>query len=169
MGAAPAAYLPRQRAMTAFVSEVDPQDSTSCARNRIPGDMSWRNSAVRRPLPSGFIAPCLPTLSQSVPSGPRWVHEIKHDGFRLICRREGERVRIFTRRGNDWTDRVPAIVQAVRSLRAATATLDGEAVICDERGISDFDALRSALARRAGSRSMAVICAIAHGRAVARH
>jgi ATP-dependent DNA ligase len=54
-------------------------------------------------------------------------------------------------RGNDWTDRVPSIAQAIGSLRASTATLDGEAVICDEEGISDFDALRFALARRAGS------------------
>jgi len=62
-------------------------------------------------------------------------------------------VRIFTRRGNDWTNRVPSISQAIGSLPAATATLDGEAVICDEQGISDFDALRAALARRTGSRA----------------
>ena len=44
-----------------------------------------------------------------MPSGPLWAHEIKHDGYRMICRRDGDRVRIFTRRGYDWTDQVPCI------------------------------------------------------------
>jgi hypothetical protein len=86
-----------------------------------------------------------------VPGGPLWVHEIKHDGYRMVCRRDGDRVRVFTRRGHDWTDRVPKIAEALRCLRVTSATLDGEAVVCDDRGLSDFDRLRSALARR-GSR-----------------
>jgi ATP-dependent DNA ligase len=71
--------------------------------------MLWRSPspALR---PEGFIEPCLPTLGQAVPSGPLWVHEIKHDGYRFICRRNGDRVRVFSRRGNDYTDRVPRIV-----------------------------------------------------------
>jgi len=68
-------------------------------------------------------------------------------GTRFICRRDGNMVRIFTRRGHDWTDRVPSIVDSVRSLRVSSATID-EAVVCDRRGLSDFDALRLALARR---------------------
>jgi bifunctional non-homologous end joining protein LigD len=67
----------------------------------------------RRILPSGFIEPCIPTLAAKPPSGPDWVHEIKHDGYRLIVRRDGEAVRLFTRRGHDWTDRYPAIAAAV--------------------------------------------------------
>jgi ATP-dependent DNA ligase len=58
-----------------------------------------------------------------VPSGPEWVHEIKHDGYRFICRREGDRVWVFSRRGNDYTERVPAIADALQS----SLTLDGEA------------------------------------------
>ena len=65
---------------------------------------------VRRP--SGFIEPCLPSKVARPPSGPLWVHEIKHDGYRLMVRRDGARVRCFTRNGNDWADRFPAIVDA---------------------------------------------------------
>jgi bifunctional non-homologous end joining protein LigD len=101
--------------------------------------------------PAGFIEPCLPTLAREVPAGPLWVHEIQHDGYRFICRREGERVRVFSRHGRDWTHRMPAIVEAMLALPVASVTIDGEGVVCDERGLSDFDRLRSALAGR-GSR-----------------
>ena len=62
------------------------------------GTMLWRstNSPARRP--EGFIEPCLPTLGHSVPTGSQWAYEIKHDGFRFICRRDGDRVRVFSRR-----------------------------------------------------------------------
>jgi bifunctional non-homologous end joining protein LigD len=55
--------------------------------------------------PNGFIDPCIPTLAAKPPAAPGWVHEIKHDGYRLIVRRDGDAVRLFTRRGFDWTDR----------------------------------------------------------------
>ena len=61
---------------------------------------------VRRP--SGFIEPCQPSKVARPPSGPLWVHEIKHDGYRLMVRRDGARVRCFTRNGHDWADRFPA-------------------------------------------------------------
>ena len=54
--------------------------------------------------PAGFIDPCLPTLVRTVPDGPRWAFEVKHDGYRFIARRDGDRVRVFSRRGRDWTD-----------------------------------------------------------------
>jgi bifunctional non-homologous end joining protein LigD len=75
-----------------------------------------------------------------VPSGPEFFYEIKHDGFRLIVQREGQRVRPFTRRGYDWTDRYPLIVQALR-LRKSSFVIDGEAVVVGPDGISDFAAL----------------------------
>jgi bifunctional non-homologous end joining protein LigD len=59
----------------------------------------------------GFVEPCLPTRAANPPSGPDWVHEIKHDGYRLIVRRDGDGVRLFTRRGYDWTARYPAIAR----------------------------------------------------------
>jgi hypothetical protein len=60
-----------------------------------------------------------PAFAAVSPSGPGWVHEIKHDGYRLIARRDGEAVRLFTRRGYDWTDRYPSIAVAAGKLRAA--------------------------------------------------
>jgi bifunctional non-homologous end joining protein LigD len=96
--------------------------------------------ATRRIRTDGFIDPCLPTLAAKPPSGPDWVHEIKHDGYRLIVRR-GKAVRLFTRRGYDRTDRYPAIADAAAKPRAKSFTLDGEAVVSGEDGIAMFDAL----------------------------
>jgi bifunctional non-homologous end joining protein LigD len=94
--------------------------------------MEWRS--VRRPtvVPAGFIEPCNPTVCKTAPSGPQWVHEIKHDGYRLIVRKDANRVRVFTRRGFDWTDKYPAIRIALQLLRVRSATIDGEAVCCGE-------------------------------------
>ena len=77
----------------------------------------------------GFVDPCIPSRAPKPPSGPDWVHEVKHDGYRLIVRRDGEAVRLFTRRGYDWTDRYPVIAAAAAKLKARSFTLDGEAVV----------------------------------------
>ena len=92
--------------------------------------------------PSGFVEPCRPSKATRPPSGPQWVHEIKHDGFRLMVRRVGVRVRCFTKGGHDWAERFPAIVDAARRLKAKSFLIDGEAVVCRPDGLSDFDALR---------------------------
>ncbi len=65
--------------------------------------------------PPGFIEPCIPTRADKPPVGPDWIHEIKHDGYRMIVRKKDGRVRLFTRRGYDWTDRFPLIREAPRS------------------------------------------------------
>jgi hypothetical protein len=57
----------------------------------------------RRVLPAGFIEQCIPVLAHKSPAGSQWVHEIKHEGYRLIVRRDGDPVRLFTRRGYDWS------------------------------------------------------------------
>src|SRR5277367_2759469 len=90
---------------------------------------------------TGFIEPCIPTRAAKPPAAPGWVHEIKHDGYRLIVRRNGATVRLFTRRGYDWTGRYPAITEAALRLRAVSFTLDGEAVVCGADGVAVFDAL----------------------------
>jgi ATP-dependent DNA ligase len=69
--------------------------------------------------PSGFIEPCLPSPAEHPPSGPGWIHEIKHDGFRLMARRDAAGVRLLTRNGHDWSSRFPLIVAAVLSMGAA--------------------------------------------------
>jgi ATP dependent DNA ligase domain len=73
---------------------------------------------LQRTLPAGFIAPCLPTKTDKLPSGSQWLHEIKHDGFRIVAQKEGDNVRLITRNRYDFTDRYPLIVDAVRSLPA---------------------------------------------------
>jgi bifunctional non-homologous end joining protein LigD len=110
--------------------------------------MLWRSTPTAR-RPAGFIEPCLPTLGHTVPSGPQWVHEIKHDGYRFICRFERGRVRVFSRGGADYTDRVPRIVDTLARLPATSGTLDGEGVACDANGVTDFELLRAALGRPA--------------------
>src|SRR5258705_2271970 len=78
-----------------------------------------------------------------VPDGTEWVHEIKHYGYRLIVQREGKRVRLFTRNGNDWTKRYPLIVEAALRNRSTSFVIDGEAVLLGVDGISDFNGLHS--------------------------
>jgi bifunctional non-homologous end joining protein LigD len=94
---------------------------------------------VRRP--SGFVEPCQPSNVARPPSGPLWVHEIKHDGYRLIIQRDGKRVRLFTRNGNDWSDRFPLISEAALRNRNSSFVIDGEAVLLGVDGRSDFNGL----------------------------
>jgi len=94
-------------------------------------------------MPKPLFEPCIPTRGTKVPMGWDWIHEIKHDGYRLIVQREGKRVRLFTRNGNDWTDRYPLIVQAALSNRTSSFVIDGEAVLLGVDGVSDFDGLHS--------------------------
>jgi bifunctional non-homologous end joining protein LigD len=90
---------------------------------------------------SPFVAPCIPTRALKPPAGPEWVHEIKHDGYRLQVRRDGDVVRLFTRKGYDWSDRYPAIALTAMKLRAQSFALDGEACVCGPDGVAVFDAL----------------------------
>jgi bifunctional non-homologous end joining protein LigD len=96
---------------------------------------------IRRVRTDGFVDPCIPSRALKPPLGAGWVHEIKHDGYRLIVRRDGDTVRLFTRRGHDWTKRYPRIAGVAGKLRARSFTLDGEAVVCGEDGVAVFEAL----------------------------
>jgi ATP-dependent DNA ligase len=71
---------------------------------------------------------CIPTAGKVVPSGPDWLHEVKYDGYRLRVERDGDRVRLFSRNGYDWTSRYPWIVESARKIRQPRFVLDGEAV-----------------------------------------
>jgi bifunctional non-homologous end joining protein LigD len=70
---------------------------------------------------ASLIEPCLPSPADKPPSGANWIHEIKHDGFRLMARRDPVGIRLITRRGNDWTTRYPLVVEAVNHLRCGPA------------------------------------------------
>src|SRR5947208_8473456 len=93
-------------------------------------------------LAAGFVWPCLPTKTHEPPSGGLWIHEIKHDGFRIIARKNGARVRLYSRPGNDLTRRFPLIVETLARLRSRSCIIDGEAVACDDHGLSSFDRIR---------------------------
>jgi bifunctional non-homologous end joining protein LigD len=82
-------------------------------------------------------------VGAKVPAGPEWLHEIKYDGYRLRIERNGDRVRLITRNGHDWTKRYPWIVEAALKNRQKQFVTDGEAVILGVDGVSDFNALHS--------------------------
>jgi bifunctional non-homologous end joining protein LigD len=107
--------------------------------------MLWRVSPQRsrRPPPAGFILPCQPLLVDKPPSGAGWLHEIKHDGYRIIARKDGSRVTLWSRYGTNFTDRLPKIAEAICSLAIKSALIDGEAVALRPDGHSDFAALRT--------------------------
>jgi bifunctional non-homologous end joining protein LigD len=104
------------------------------------------------PMPDR-IEPCLALLASKPPKGDDWAFEIKWDGYRLAIHVEPTKVRILTRGGHDWTTRFSGISEAARDLGAATMILDGEAVVLDDQGRSDFGALQSALGGRGGRRN----------------
>ncbi len=101
-------------------------------------------SGTRAPMPK-LIEPCLATLVAEAPQGDKWLHEIKWDGYRLISFINKGKVRLQTRRGHDWTHRFPAIAKALAGVPVTTAVIDGEAVVEDENGHSNFSALQEAL------------------------
>jgi bifunctional non-homologous end joining protein LigD len=86
---------------------------------------------------------CLPTKAASVPDRPNWLHEVKYDGYRLRLERDGDRVRLITRGGYNWTDRYPWIVESALKNRFRQFVIDGEAVVLGVDGVSDFEALHS--------------------------
>ena len=91
---------------------------------------------------ASFIEACLPSPADKPPSGSTWIHEIKHDGYRLMARRDPVGIRLLTRNGHDWANRYPLIVEAVNHLRVRSVLIDGEVVCCDERGLATFQLLR---------------------------
>ena len=97
--------------------------------------------------------PCLPSPAERPPSGAGWLHEIKHDGFRIMARRDGAGVRLITRHGNDFTHRFPLAAAAISALPGRSFMIDGEAIITKGDGFAVFDL------RRARHGDRAVLCA----------
>jgi ATP-dependent DNA ligase len=100
------------------------------------GEVQRRRDGAERSLPR--YEPCLPRPAKQQPSGPGWIHEIKHDGFRIIAYRDGDSVRLITRKGYDFADRFPLIIDAIAALPARSCVIDGEAIACEENGLSVF-------------------------------
>ena len=106
-----------------------------------PGQLS---RAVKAPFPAA-PRPQLATLSKEVPGGDDWLHEIKYDGYRLLCSIQDGRARLFSRGGLDWTDKLSLLASSARELPAREAVLDGEIVILRPDGTSDFQALQKTI------------------------
>lgn len=98
--------------------------------------------------------PCLPRPALVPPAGPGWIHEIKHDGFRILAHRRGRAVRLFSRNGHNFADRFPRIAEAIEALPIKSCVIDGEAIVCGDGGLAVFDLIRGH-ATNAG----AVLCA----------
>jgi ATP dependent DNA ligase domain len=100
------------------------------------------------PLPAGFVVPAQPVKAPKPPVGTDWVHEIKHDGYRIIVRRDGFTVRLYSRNAYDWTVRLAGIAAAAELIKAKSFTIDGEAVVLGPDGLSRFEELRRREAAR---------------------
>ncbi len=95
----------------------------------------------------GFVEPCIPTQRKSPPQGDCWLHEIKYDGYRSQLQFD-KRPTIYTRHGQDWTERMPIITHAMAALPANTFVLDGEVVAIDKKGMPSFPDVAGELAKR---------------------
>lgn len=102
----------------------------------------------KKSLPE-FIKPQLALLVDHVPKGPEWIHELKYDGYRTLCRINGDNIRFLTRSGLDWTSKYQALINSAKKLGLQNAILDGELVVLDEKGRSSFQLLQNALAENA--------------------
>ena len=97
---------------------------------------------IKAPYP-GFIEPALATSIDKVPSGERWLHEIKFDGYRVQVHLANNGVKVFTRRGNDWTKRFKKLADDAWHINAGSAIIDGEVVAPSADGTTDFSVLQT--------------------------
>ena len=141
------AALPRSVASGRTIEEIGPSFHRRAAPATAAKPVS--EEGRRAPLPR-FVAPELATLVETPPAGDGWLHEIKYDGYRALCRIAGGKARIFTRRGNDWTSTFAAIARAAANLPVHDAWLDGEIVVLRPDGLSSFGALQEALSGARG-------------------
>jgi bifunctional non-homologous end joining protein LigD len=111
------------------------------AKDKTPKD----NSPARHAALPAFVAPCLATLADKAPQSDNWIHEIKFDGYRLQARLDNGKVKLLTRRGLDWTRKFPAIAEAIATLPAKAALIDGELVVEGDDGVSSFSLLQQDL------------------------
>ncbi|MEI9410280.1 ATP-dependent DNA ligase [Mesorhizobium salmacidum] len=95
-----------------------------------------------------FIQPLMPTLVEKPPEGDHWIHEVKFDGYRSQIIKDKGGVRIFTRRGLDWTAKYRDLAKAAAGLDVESAIIDGEIIVLNDAGLSDFGALRKAITSR---------------------
>ncbi|MCA1579085.1 MAG: non-homologous end-joining DNA ligase [Acidobacteria bacterium] len=107
-------------------------------------------SGARKTAMPEFVSPQLATLVREAPKGKEWLHELKFDGYRLLCFLERGHVRLWTRNQKDWTDKFPDVVKALQTLRVQSAILDAEVVAVDASGRSSFQMLQQSIKKTAG-------------------
>jgi bifunctional non-homologous end joining protein LigD len=115
-------------------SPVDPSKVSGARKGRLPG----------------AIEPQLATLVDEAPRGEEWLHELKFDGYRVLCEVSNGKVHIWTRSGKDWTDRFTPVAEAVAQLPVRSALLDGEVAVLAPDGTTSFQALQNALTESRG-------------------
>ena len=143
LSALPDSVISRPLASVASGKRSEPLATTPA---KVPG-------AVKGALPER-LAPQLATLSAGIPAFGRWIYEIKLDGYRLMARVDGDRVKLVTRGGHDWAAKMPDLVAAVRKLGLRSAWLDGEIVVMGPNGLPSFNGLQTAFDLK--SRSAAI-------------
>ena len=107
---------------------------------------------ARKGILPAFLEPSLAQGSDKAPSGPKWIHEIKYDGYRMQAHIDGKKVRLLTRKGLDWTSRFSNIVRELTKLRFSSALIDGEIIVEDTAGIPSFNLLQTDLRMGRGDR-----------------
>src|SRR5699024_6351400 len=134
------------RSMAAIAEQEQGADDDAAANKAKAGPLAPAaiDGTCRQKLPRS-VRPQLATLVDEAPSGDAWLHEIKFDGYRLLARLDEGQVQLLTRNNKDWAADFPGIVAAIKHLPATTALLDGEAVLLDANGISDFGRLQEVL------------------------
>jgi len=117
----------------------------TAAPKSAPKPRSMKSSGKHGTTLPSSLKPQLATLVDEVPGDEGWVYELKYDGVRLLCRCDGTDVRCISRNGLDWTRKVSPIVDALAQLRLSGAWVDGELIVTDPNGRSDFSLLQHAL------------------------
>jgi len=102
------------------------------------------SGARKLPMPE-FISPQLATLQDKPPEGDQWFHELKFDGYRMLCHVDSTRVRFWSRSQKDWTHKFPYLSRAVRDFPGTNVILDGEVVAVDSKGRASFQKLQQAM------------------------
>jgi bifunctional non-homologous end joining protein LigD len=121
------------------------------ARKQAPSDPKKVKGARKGILPA-FLEPSLPQAAHRAPSGPKWVHEIKYDGYRIQARIDGQAVKLLTRKGLDWTSRFAKVAAALKTVGLSSALIDGEIVVEDAQGVPSFTLLQQDLSANRGDR-----------------
>ncbi len=108
-------------------------------------------AGARKAAMPDFVAPQLATLVEEPPTGDQWLHELKFDGYRLLCHLNRKHVRLWTRNQKDWTAKFPGIAKALQSLKLQSAILDGEVVALDSSGRASFQKLQQSINKNLGA------------------